>query len=216
MDRLSWIAERRRANEQRMDLLFAPGYDEHWGEINPAHRAMLSRLLGACPSGARILDAACGTGKYWPLMLAAGAHIAGIDQSAGMLRQAQARFPGVPVRKLGLQEMTFEGDFDGAICVDAMENVAPEDWPAVLANLRRALRPGGPLYMTVELPEDDLAEVTASAVRGGFPVVTGEYLKAGGYHYYPAVPQVLHWVEASGFSVIHDTTGDGYRHLLLR
>jgi hypothetical protein len=31
------------------------------------------------------------------------------------------------------------------MCVDAMENVFPEDWPQVLANLRRALRPGGHL-----------------------------------------------------------------------
>ena len=34
--------------------------------------------------------------------------------------------------------------------IDAMENVTPEDWPPVLANLRRAVRPGGHLYLTVE------------------------------------------------------------------
>ena len=26
--------------------------------------------------------------------------------------------------------------------IDGLENVPPEDWPLVLANLRRALRPG--------------------------------------------------------------------------
>jgi len=210
MDRALWIAERRRITEQRMDSLFAPGYDADWGEISPTHRAMMSRFLGACPAGARLLDAACGTGKYWPLVLAAGAHVTGIDQSAGMLRQARAKFPGIPVQKGGLQEMAFEREFDGAICIDAMEYVFPEDWPAVLGNLNRAVRHGGPLYLTVELPEDDLDEVHAAALGKGLPVVTGEYVKDGGYHYYPALPQVRSWAKASGFSITDDATGDDY------
>jgi len=49
-------------------------------------------------------------------------------------------------------------EFDGAICIDAMENVFPEDWPRVLANLKHAVRPGSPVYLTVELTEDDLAD----------------------------------------------------------
>ena len=31
-----------------------------------------------------------------------------------------------------------------------MENVPPEDWPLVLANLHRAARPDGVMYLTVE------------------------------------------------------------------
>jgi SAM-dependent methyltransferase len=199
-----------------MDTLFAPGYDAHWGTINPTHRAMVARILRACPAGARILDAACGTGKYWSLMLAAGADVTGIDQSGGMLRRARAKFPGVPVQKVGLQEMTFNREFDGAVCIDAIENVFPDDWPIVLANLNRALKPGGLLYLTVELPEDDLAEVFAAAVGAGLPVVSGEYVKGGGYHYYPDLPQVRRWVQASGFSVSDHVTGDGYYHFLLQ
>jgi hypothetical protein len=30
-----------------------------------------------------------------------------------------------------------------------MENVPPEQWPLVLANLHRAVRPGGVMYLTV-------------------------------------------------------------------
>jgi SAM-dependent methyltransferase len=124
-DRASWIAERRRINELRMDSLFAPGYDERWGDINSSHRTMLGRFLDLCRSGPRILDAACGTGKYWPLLLEGGASIVGVDQSGGMLQQARAKHPDVPVAKLGLQEISFAAEFDGAICVDAMENVFP-------------------------------------------------------------------------------------------
>jgi len=199
-----------------MDTLFAPGYDNRWGGINPAHRSMIARFLGMCPASPRILDAACGTGKYWPLLLDAGADIVGVDQSGGMLSLARAKFPSVAVEKTGLQEMSFAAQFDGAICIDAMENVFPDDWPGVLANLNRAVRPGSPVYLTVELAEDDLAEVYASALAGGEPVVSGEYLKDGGYHFYPELPRVREWADASGMVRAVESTGDGYYHLLLR
>jgi SAM-dependent methyltransferase len=214
-DRAGWIAERRRINEWRMDSLFAPVYDERWGEINPAHRAMIMKLLDLCPPRPRILDAACGTGKYWRLLLDRGASVTGVDQSGGMLRRASTKFPAVPVTKTGLQELSFAAQFDGAICVDAMENVFPEDWPAVLSRLRQAIRPGGPVYLTVEQPEEDLAETFAQALADGLPVVTGEYLKDGGYHYYPAASLVENWIESAGLLVAGRATGDGYDHFLL-
>jgi SAM-dependent methyltransferase len=215
-DRTGWIAERRRINESRMDSLFAPDYDDHWGQINPVHRAMIMKLLDLCPPGPRVLDAACGTGKYWPLLLDRGASMTGVDQSGGMLRQASAKFPDIPVAKIGLQELTFDAEFDGAMCVDAMENVFPEHWPVVLSRLKQAIRPGGPLYLTVERPEEDLAETFAAALAEGLPVVSGEYLKNGGYHYYPDLSLVEGWIESAGLLLADKATGDGYHHFLLR
>ncbi|HUB41094.1 MAG TPA: class I SAM-dependent methyltransferase [Streptosporangiaceae bacterium] len=199
-----------------MDTLFAPVYDANWGRINPSHRAMITRFLGLCPASPRVLDAACGTGKYWPMLQQAGAQIVGVDQSGGMLRQAGTKFPDVLVQRLGLQDLCFVAEFDGAICVDAMENVFPEDWPVVLANLIRAVRPGGPVYLTVELAEDDLEDVYASALAAGEPVVPGEYLKDGGYHYYPELSQVRDWADTAGAAIVADLTTDGYYSLLLR
>ena len=217
MDRAAWIKERRRIGEERMDTLWAPIYDEHWGAtIDPTHRRMVERFLALSPSGARILDAACGTGKYWPLLLGDGRSLRGIDQSGGMLRQAQRKCPHVPVEKLGLQELADEQAFDGIICVDAMELVSPEDWQLVLANFHRALKPRGLLYVTVELPEPDLPEVFQTAVEAGLPVVEGEYVKEGGYHYYPAIEQVRTWVDAAGFDILEEAVGDGYHHFLMR
>ena len=95
----------------------------------------------SCPDHGIILDAACGTGKYWPSILQTGRSVRAVDQSAGMLAQASAKYPDVPTRKLGLQELDYEQAFDGIICMDAMENVFPEDWPLVMANFHRALKP---------------------------------------------------------------------------
>jgi len=38
------------------------------------------------------------------------------------------------------------------LCVDALEYIAPEDWPGVVAGLAAALKPRAPAYVTVEVP----------------------------------------------------------------
>jgi ubiquinone/menaquinone biosynthesis C-methylase UbiE len=218
VDRRAWLRERRRVAEERHDTLHAPTYDQQeWGAISSTHRRFVGQLIERCPPGGRILDAACGTGKYFPMILDAGRRIVGTDQSAGMLAQARGKFPDVPTEKVGLQELAFDAEFDAAMCVDAMENVFPEDWPLVLANLRRALRPGGHLYLTVELPDErELERVFAEATASGLPVVPGELTSpGGGYHYYPPLDQVAAWVRDAALESPEDGIGDDYYHLLV-
>src|ERR1700722_3165290 len=106
MDRMQWRMERRLWNKVQTDTIYARLYDQQrGGSINPSHRDMLERFLDLCPKGCSILDAACGTGKYWPMLFAQGFSVLGTDQSQQMLRQAQAKFPGVPVEHVGMQEL---------------------------------------------------------------------------------------------------------------
>ena len=216
MERADWLIEKRRLCEERMDALFAPVYDGRWGGyINPTHRRMLETLLALCPAGGKVLDAACGTGKYWPVILESGRSVVGADQSGEMLRRAQGKFPRVPVRKLGLQELDYEERFDGLVCIDAMENVFPEDWPRVLGNFHRALRPRGHLYLTTEIEDEtELAAAYEAGRRMGLPLVEGEHAHEGGYHFYPPVEQVKRWTREAGFEPIGEAVGDGYHHLL--
>jgi SAM-dependent methyltransferase len=203
--------------ELRYDTIFAADYDEKWGRIDPTHARMVARFLELCGEGALILDAACGTGKYWRMILRHGCQVVGVDQSTQMLKRAAQKFPGIPVRKLGLQEMDFHQEFAGVMCVDAMENVPPEDWPAVLANFHRALVPGGYLYLTVEQAEaGQIERAWQEGKRLGLPVVWGEVAHEGGYHYYPPVERVRAWLEEAGFAVIGEASGDGYHHFLAR
>jgi cyclopropane fatty-acyl-phospholipid synthase-like methyltransferase len=136
-----------------------------------------------------------------------------------MLTEAHAKHPEVTVDKVGLQELTFVAEFDAAICVDAMENVFPEDWPTVLANLRRAVRDGGHLYLTVErIDQQKLTAAYDEATAAGLPVLPGETSRGGGYHYYPAPEQVAAWVSGAGLRVVEEATSEGtgysYLHLL--
>jgi ubiquinone/menaquinone biosynthesis C-methylase UbiE len=216
MNREQWRQERRLWNEVQMDTIYARQYDDNWGAyINRSHRRMAERLLELCPPGARILDAACGTGKYWPLLVERGCSVVGTDQSEQMLERARAKFPGVHVEHVGLQELAFSDEFDAVMCMDAMENVFPEDWPLVLGNLTRALREHGCLYFTVEVETDEALRIAyAAGLRLGLPLVYGEYAHHGGYHYYPSDQQVRAWLAEATLGVVDATEGDGYRHYL--
>jgi SAM-dependent methyltransferase len=227
MDRSAWLKEQRRLTEEQEDTLYAPIYDENWGAIDPTHQQFFNRFLGLCPPQGLILDAACGTGKYWPMILASGRTVFGIDQSQGMLARAHEKFPEVASEKVGLQEMRYREAFDGAVCMDAMEMVCPEDWPLVLSNLYRAIKPKGYVYFTVETAaEKDIENAFAEGKQLGFPVVYGEWVQEGGYHrewaqegfyhYYPKIEQVKEWVQLAGFHLIDETVGDEYHHFLVQ
>ncbi len=227
MDRSTWLKQRRRLNEAQEDTIYAPIYDDNWGIITSTHQEFLNRFLSLCPPHGHILDAPCGTGKYWPLILASGRTVFGIDQSRGMLARAHEKFPDILVEKIGLQEMSFQAICDGAICVDALEMVPPEDWPSVLTNLHHALKPTGYLYFTVEIAaEQDIERAFVEGQQAGLPIVFGEWAQEGGYHanwaqdgfyhYYPKLEQVKGWVQLVDFHLIDDAFGDEYHHFLVQ
>ncbi len=217
MDRTQWKRERRLWNEVRMDTIDARQYDERWGSyINPTHRVMVERFLDLCSSKGHVLDAACGTGKYWSLLQERGFSVVGTDQSQQMLERAQAKFPNVQTEHIGLQEVSFSDVFDGILCVDAMENVFPEDWPVVLRNFVNALHEHGYLYFTVEVETEEELQIAYNAgKRLNLPLIYGEYAHHGGYHYYPTDEQVRNWLAGASLNTLDMVAGDGYRHYLV-
>jgi SAM-dependent methyltransferase len=223
--REAWLRNLRRVDEQQEDAL-AEDFDAQWGEIEPTHQAFVERFLSGLPSGGRVLDAACGTGKYFSMVLASGRRLLGVDHAGAYLAIAATKFPQVPIAKHDLQELPYQGEFDGVLCMDAMEFVPPEDWPVVLERFHRALRPGGWLYLTVELaPGDQVQAGNQAARRAGLPVVDGEVIWGepdGYYHHYPSMQQVRAWLAEAGFAMQEEAEGPwhaegyAYHHVLAR
>lgn len=221
VDRQTWLAQRRAAVIAAYDT-GAATYDQH---EYPADTQLdwVRRVLLRLPPDSLVLDAPCGTGRYFPLVAAAGHRVIGIDQSSAMLEQARQRRIAVSLENLSLQDLAYEQLFDAVLTIDAMENVPPEEWPRVLLNLRRALRPGGLLYMTVEdIDEAQIRDAYASLRHAGAPAVYGEVTEGdvAGYHYYPGRAQVVEWFVAEGLHILEETYkqedgGWGYHHFLL-
>jgi SAM-dependent methyltransferase len=224
-DRGAWLRDLRRVNERQEDAL-ADDFDALYGEIEPTHQAFMERFLSRLPPDGRVLDAACGTGKYFPMVLASGRRLLGVDHAGAYLAKAAAKFPQVPTDQHDLQELPYQGEFDGVLCVDAMEFVPPEDWPVVLERFHRALRRGGWLYLTVELGRQDrVRAATQAARRSGLPVVDGEVVWGepdGYYHHYPSIQRVRAWLADAGFTIDQEAEapwhdeGYAYHHVLAR
>ena len=204
----------------------APDYETGNYPISDTHRAFVARVVEACPPGGIVLDAPCGTGRYFELVVGQGRRVVGADQSAGMVEQARFRGLADLVEQTGLQELAYVDAFDGVLCIDAMEHVPSEDWPLVLGNLGRALRAAGFLYLTLEVLADQpahLERALSAALARGLPAVAGEDVgeDTGGYHFYPSDEQVTGWLAGAGLVVAQDVTDMsyddwGYRHLLVR
>jgi SAM-dependent methyltransferase len=195
------------------------------GAIEPLHGSFVKRFLSKLPAGGKVLDAACGTGKYFTMVLSGGHSLVGVDQAGASLGIAQAKFPGVPTEKHYLQDLPYRDEFDGVMCVDAMEFVPPEDWPGVLELIHRALHAGGWLYFTIEVAADDaIRAANEKARRSGLPVVDGEVMWGDPdpyYHHYPSIERVRKWVAAAGFNIKEDARGPwtedhAYHHVLAR
>ena len=89
MDRRAWLDEQRARAEEQYDVL-SPTHDDDDSPITPTHRRFVENVISSCPPGGAILDAPCGTGRYFDMVLAARRTVVGIDQSAGMLAQARS------------------------------------------------------------------------------------------------------------------------------
>lgn len=110
-------------------------------------RRLVRTALGAAP-GERVLDVGCGPGFYCEELVeevSSEGFILGLDSSPQMLALAARRCAGHDNVRFAESDATAltvdDGMFDAALCVQLLEYMP--DVPTVLAELHRALRPGG-------------------------------------------------------------------------
>jgi len=120
-----------------------------------------------------ILDLGSGTGRNVCVMLKVlgpAGRVIGVDSSQDMVRQAQQRFhayPHVAFLKHRIDEaLPFHEEFDKACIAFTLHSLEDEDKERVLANVRRALKPSGILWI-LDFNEFDL-ERQSFAFRWAF------------------------------------------------
>jgi daunosaminyl-N,N-dimethyltransferase/N-dimethyltransferase len=120
------------------DGLYA--WKDYAGEAEQLH-ALLGELGVA--DGARVVEAACGTGLYLT-QLSRWYRVAGYDGSAEMLAVARDKLVGVDLQRALLQEHVVSPAADAVVCLfSSIGHVPRPELPAVARCLRDSVRPGG-------------------------------------------------------------------------
>jgi SAM-dependent methyltransferase len=122
------------SSEQQWD---AGGYARHARFVSDLATDVVD-LLAPAP-GERILDLGCGDGALSVRLQARGVDLVGVDSSPAMV--AAARAAGVDARVMNCEALDFDGEFDAVFSNAAMHWMRDAD--AVIAGVRRALRPSG-------------------------------------------------------------------------
>jgi ubiquinone/menaquinone biosynthesis C-methylase UbiE len=115
-------------------------------------RPAMLRLAGDV-SGRRILDAGCGSGLLSAALRAKGAVVTGFDSSAAMVDLARQRLgesAELYVSDLAAPLPFADAKFDDVIASLVLHYL--EDWVGPLAELRRVLKSGGRLIVSVNHP----------------------------------------------------------------
>jgi SAM-dependent methyltransferase len=121
--------------------------------INAYYERPAMLALAGDVAGRRILDAGCGSGSLFAALRDRGGLVTGIDRSAGMLALARRRLgddADLRVAELGGPLPFPDGMFDYVTASLVLHYL--EDWGPALAELRRVLKPGGRLIVSVDHP----------------------------------------------------------------
>jgi SAM-dependent methyltransferase len=121
--------------------------------VNAYYERPAMLALGGDVAGRRVLDAGCGAGLLFAALRDRGAIVTGIDKSAGMLELARRRLgdnADLQVAELGTLLPFPDDTFDDVTASLVLHYL--QDWGLALAELRRVLKPGGRLIMSVNHP----------------------------------------------------------------
>lgn len=103
--------------------------------------------------GRRVLDAGCGSGPLAEALRAKGAIVTSFDSSPAMVELARQRLgedADLQVADLSRPLPYADGSFDDVVVSLVLHYL--EDWTAPLSELRRVLKPGGRLLLSVNHP----------------------------------------------------------------
>ena len=145
--------------------------------------------------GESILDVGCGDGQLTARLAATGAIVTGVDASNPMVEAARAR--GIDADNAQAEKLPYaDAAFDAVFSNAALHWV--RDQEAMLAEVRRVLRPGGRFVAEMG------GHGNIAAIRVAFMAVLARYGHSeaeDGVNYYPAPDAYRRRLERNGFTI---------------
>lgn len=154
----------------------------------PLDRQLLDRLAAGVQAPSLICDMGCGPGHVARYLRERGAHVIGIDLSAGMIEQARRLNPGIDFFQGNMLALGVEsGAWVGIAAFYSIIHIPREEVVTALHELRRVLRPGSLLLLAFHIGTDvvHLGEWWDQPVAADFvffqPSEMQAYLQAAGF-----------------------------------
>ncbi len=148
----------------------------------------------AAQPGERILDLGCGDGQLTVQIAATGATVTGVDASPQMAAAARAR--GVAADEASAESLPYPDQSFDVVFSNAVLHWA-RDQDAMLAEVRRVLRPGGRFVAEMG------GHGNIAAVRVALAAVLAHWGLAGDGNYYPTPDEYARRLRGQGFEVRH-------------
>lgn len=138
-----------------------------WGE-----KRAFSRMIDQVPERGRVLDIACGTGRYTETLLSRGYLAGGVDISSAMLGFAEKRV-GHYANLLALPNADAESlpfadsSFDGTTCMRLFHRVPPVHRSAMIQEVKRVTKDWAILFFGAHSPWLNLRQSVRSTMIPG-------------------------------------------------
>ncbi len=173
----------------------ADGYREREVELAWALDAL---ELGA---GARVLELGCGAGNIASSLVERGFDVTGIDISPTAIAWATER--AIPRTRFVVGDVVAEipGEYDLVIDGHCLHCIIGDDRARMLANVHRALVPGGSLFVATMC-----GDITIPELRACFdPVTRCQIVDGVAYRFIGEADELLDELRAAGFEIAHST-----------
>lgn len=128
--------------------LIADDFSSKRGGIWEETKFLLDNYLAA---GEKVLDLGCGNGRYYPLFQEKQADYFGRDNSEKLIEIARSKYPGANFQENQSLELDFPDNFfDKIYSIAVLHHIPSEELRLqFLRQVRRVLRPGGKVILTV-------------------------------------------------------------------
>ncbi len=135
---------------------------EYWNKVawekEFTHPINVTLLQAHLPSSSRMLDYGCGYGRVCRVLSDAGyGNVLGVDSSSAMIERGRELHPGLALEVLPASGLPYpEHSFDAVALISVLTCI-PTDagQQTLLKNLKRVLRPGGFIYISDLVLQDD-------------------------------------------------------------
>jgi SAM-dependent methyltransferase len=156
-----------------IDWARTPGHDSYWRH----HRDQFLQLLPA--PGDLTIDLGCGEGRLTRHLKSLGHQVIGIDASPSLVAAARASDPSMTILRADAASLPLaDGCADLAVAFMVLHDM--DAMPEAVAEVARALRPGGRFCVAIVHPVNSAGKFENNAANSPF-IIKGDYLKSFAY-----------------------------------